>query len=316
MRPSSSFRGILGFLCLLPLSGAGCAHILPRQESTLTEGGPTNSADGATGLVRAFVDAYEASYEASVLCRRPEGDAGSCTPSTEESRRAAAIEFLDTGLTLAHFRCSEFMTALGKKQQQFDLAQGATVVASTATTGAMGLTGVDPKTIGLVAAAFGTLLAGGEVYQQVALFNPDTRAVSILVSKAMDAHGQAAREQSEGGDYDYTDAMRAVLDAQTLCQVESVKALVDKAIRDSDLEATPTTHRDALPGKFEEKTKTETTTVTKTETTVTGGGGGQSEAEVGNARAVETLESETAANEPPQPRRGETKRGGFDIRIR
>lgn len=198
---------------------AGCASF-KGPESTLTSEGPSQKvvekkseelSEADKTLIRKFVETYGKSYDA--------GSGGSDDGFHQE--------FLAAGLQLVKSNCDDFFRALGEERQDMDFAESIIGIGGTAATAATGTFGGSAKTLTLMAAGIAAALGITEGYSNVYLFGPDTDAVKQLVDSAQAAYLSKLREIQV---HSFYEAHGYIQGYQGICEVQSVKKLVNEAV--------------------------------------------------------------------------------------
>jgi hypothetical protein len=201
---------------------SGCSTGRLRSQQTLTASGPvtvTNADD--QGLIGRFSASHE-------LARRAVGTA---------QENACAQDFLDAGLALTEVYCDDFMFKLGALRQNNDALYQGTALAGTTAATILAAASASQPAIALTSAGFTTALAGIEVFQNVYLFAPDISAVQSLVDEAMSAYVLAATAPTRRATYGYESAFTTIRGAQTICEVQSIRHLVNEAVKAGTVQA-------------------------------------------------------------------------------
>lgn len=182
------------------------------------------------------------------LIRRFSKDYGAAEAEPDDDLLAVAM--YRSGVALVSENCSDLFTYLGKARQNLSAGQKATGIAGGLAASIMAVTGVAAKPIGLVGTSVAALLAGSEVYGETYLFSPDTAAVQKLVVQAQRVYLEAAEPQVQAWRLKhvgaFAEAHSLIRDYQQICEVQSIRAVVNDAILNSKLTADGQQFRDAF----------------------------------------------------------------------
>lgn len=146
-----------------------------------------------------------------------------------------------SGIALVGENCSELFTYLGKARQNLTAGQRAVGIAGGLATAVMTVTGAAAKPIGLVGTSIAALLAGSEIYGEAYLFSPEVASVQKIVTEAQRAFLIESDRLVTGWPANQTElfsrAHGLVRDYQQLCEVHSIRHLVNEAVANGRLTA-------------------------------------------------------------------------------
>jgi hypothetical protein len=149
--------------------------------------------------------------------------------------RASAITLVKEGTGLAYQLCGSFFKTAGTEQQYLLFARDLIGVAGTLATGILGATHASPGAIGAVGIGSGAALSGISIYARNFLFSEDNvQAVQNLTLTAMSAASAGALQRT---DYDFFTAVQAIMDVQSVCEVQSILSLVRQSINQAQPQA-------------------------------------------------------------------------------
>jgi len=142
--------------------------------------------------------------------------------------RASANALVREGSSLAYQLCGSFFKTAGTEQQYLLFGRDVIGVAGTLATGILGATNAGSAAIGAVGIGSGAALSAISIYARNFLFSEDNvQAVQNLTLNAMSAATATALERT---DYDFFTAVQAIMDIQSVCEVQSILALVRQSI--------------------------------------------------------------------------------------
>jgi hypothetical protein len=138
--------------------------------------------------------------------------------------RASANALVREASSLAYQLWGSFFKTAGTEQQYLLFGRDLIGVAGTLTTGILGATNAGSAAIGAVGIGSTAALSAISIYARNFLFSEDNvQAVQNLTLNAMSAATATAVKRT---DYDFFTAVQAIMDVQSVCEVQSILALV------------------------------------------------------------------------------------------
>jgi hypothetical protein len=151
--------------------------------------------------------------------------------------RASANAVVREGSSLAYQLCGSFFKTAGTEQQYLLFGRDLIGVAGTLTTGILGLAHAGSTAVGAVGIGSTAALSGISIYARNFLFSEDNvQAVQNLTLNAMSAATATALKRT---DYDFFTAVQAIMDVQSVCEVQSILALVRQSINQAKPQVVP-----------------------------------------------------------------------------
>lgn len=195
--------GMAGAAALL----AGCSQVAPPK--------PTVGDHVVAGLEAAFhrqIAAFEAAAKAG---RAAPGDPN------------AAREVFKTGVGVADLSCGLFFRRLGLAQQELDISRRQVALTGASTAAILGIAEASANAIALTATAFGFASSTLENVENVYVFSPEVSSVQALVKSAQSSFLSTTDDDAPD---DFTDALRLVADFAQLCEVHTIRRLVNESL--------------------------------------------------------------------------------------
>jgi hypothetical protein len=207
---------LITIICVLV---AGCASLRPTE--TLRATGPetqmanrfgTQDDRSKLGLIQLFVTDYNESKE-------------------DATNVAKAQAFLSSGLQLVKSNCDDFFHGIGRARQDANFAQRSIALGGAAAGTIAGITGASAKSLALLAAGVGLTLGFSEIYADEYLFAPDIAAVQQLIHTAQSEYIKQIEDQGLEASLNFYTAHGLIQEFQGYCEVQTIKSLVNAAIK-------------------------------------------------------------------------------------
>jgi hypothetical protein len=155
--------------------------------------------------------------------------------------RASAKALVGEGTGLAYQLCGSFFKTAGTEQQYLLFGRDLIGVAGTLATGILGATHAGADATAAVGIGSGAALSLISIYAKNFLFSEDNvQAVQNLTLSAMSAATKIAVQRD---DYDFFSAVQAIMDVQSVCEVQSILSLVRQSINQAQPEAAAENNR-------------------------------------------------------------------------
>lgn len=213
-------QAVLAILCGLLVA---CTANRPRI--VLNEDGLYTKSD--SGSFAAFTARYDALRNAA-----KEG----IVDSTKAPTAAQATALVKSGTAIAYELCSSFFRTAGTEQQYLLFSRDVVAIVGTLATGVLGATNAGAAATGWVGVGSGAALSGISIYSRNFLFSEDNvQAVQNLVLGAM---SEATARALERNNYDFDTAVVAIMDVQSVCEVQHILSLVRQSINAAQPKAT------------------------------------------------------------------------------
>jgi hypothetical protein len=153
----------------------------------------------------------------------------------------AASDLVKAGASVAYQQCSSFFKTAGTEQQILLFTRDAIGVVGTIATGVLGATHASPAATAWLGLGSGAALSTISIYSRNFLFSEDNvQAVQNLTLAAMSAATQVALSPSRDP-YDFLTAVQAIMDVQSVCEVQNILSLVRQSINAGQPVPTPST---------------------------------------------------------------------------
>lgn len=199
-----------------------------RPKIVVDENGPQYL--NGSGSFAVFQQHYQNLYELQIAAN-----------SDPTKIRASAVTLVKEGTSLSYQLCASFFKSAGTEQQYLLFGRDLIGVAGTLATGILGATHASPGAIGAVGIGSGAALSGIAIYARNFLFSEDNvQAVQNLTLGAMGAATTSALQRT---DYDFFTAVQAIMDVQSVCEVQSILSLVRQSINQAQPQAATVDNR-------------------------------------------------------------------------
>jgi hypothetical protein len=179
--------------------------------------------------------ALNAKYEAL----RKATSEGKATLDNNTPIAAAAYDLVKAGTSVAYQQCSTFFKTAGTEQQYLLFSRDVIGVVGTIATGVLGATHASPAATAWLGLGSAAALSTISIYARNFLFSEDNvQAVQNLTLTAMSAATDAALSPKRNP-YDFLTAVQAIMDVQSVCEVQNILSLVRQSLNAAQPTASP-----------------------------------------------------------------------------
>lgn len=161
-----------------------------------------------------------------------------------------ARDLFKVGTMFVDLRCKDYFQRLGVKSQNLKFIQKEVQLTGGVAAAIQGLTGVSTKAVAVTAAMFGFGGSSFDNYGESYLFAPDVSGVAALVNSAKSAF----QSRVATVEMTYEDAITLIADYEALCEVQTIRRLVNESLAAAKPTSTTTTTTPTPPGGTPEST--------------------------------------------------------------